>query len=144
MSRHALALCLSMIPAQTRSAFVARENRFPPNGSSPRAGFSGSCSNANRRRDVPNATNGVPFATSSPSDGDGYACGDADGPSPHPRASHPLLLARYSGRSLQSRRQQRWHQPHLSECDGDYSLLIGTKKALDQLGAKTSVLGVGY
>jgi len=26
---HALALCLSMISAQTRSAFVARENRFP-------------------------------------------------------------------------------------------------------------------
>jgi len=26
--RRALALCLSMISAQTRSAFVARENRF--------------------------------------------------------------------------------------------------------------------
>src|SRR5215475_14619820 len=26
---HALAFCLSMISAQTRSAFVARENRFP-------------------------------------------------------------------------------------------------------------------
>jgi hypothetical protein len=29
------ALCLSMISAQTRSAFVARENRFPPIGSLP-------------------------------------------------------------------------------------------------------------
>jgi hypothetical protein len=28
-------LCLSMIPAQTRSAFVARENRYPPIGSMP-------------------------------------------------------------------------------------------------------------
>jgi len=48
---HALALCLSMMAAQTRSAFVARENRFPPIGSSPRACFSGSCST--RRKVTP-------------------------------------------------------------------------------------------
>ena len=45
---HALAFCLSMISAQTRSAFVARENRFPPIGSSPRACFSESCSSVDR------------------------------------------------------------------------------------------------
>src|SRR5258705_9451883 len=34
--RHpALCFCLSMISAQTRSAFVARENRYPPIGSWP-------------------------------------------------------------------------------------------------------------
>jgi hypothetical protein len=33
-NRHpALSFCLSMISAQTRSAFVARENRYPPIGS---------------------------------------------------------------------------------------------------------------
>src|SRR5215467_14116221 len=40
-----------MMAAQTRSAFVARENRFPPIGSSPRACFSGSCST--RRKVTP-------------------------------------------------------------------------------------------
>src|SRR5450631_1137831 len=39
-----LSFCLSMISAQTRSAFVARENRYPPSGRGPRACFSGSCS----------------------------------------------------------------------------------------------------
>src|ERR1700676_4210532 len=35
-NRHrALSFCLSMISAQTRSAFVARENRYPPIGSWP-------------------------------------------------------------------------------------------------------------
>src|SRR5450631_1059969 len=43
-NRHpALSFCLSMISAQTRSAFVARENRYPPSGRGPRACFSGSC-----------------------------------------------------------------------------------------------------
>ena len=40
---YALAFCLSMISAQTRSAFVARENRFPPRIKCG-ACFSGSCS----------------------------------------------------------------------------------------------------
>jgi hypothetical protein len=35
-----------MISAQTRSAFVARENRYAPSGRSPRACFSGPCSSS--------------------------------------------------------------------------------------------------
>jgi len=47
---------------------------------------------ASRRHDVPSATSDVPSATSNPNDGDGYACGDAGGPSPlAPSESRPLL-----------------------------------------------------
>src|ERR1700688_2195486 len=45
-------LFLSMISAQTRSAFVAREDRFPPRNPSAGQAFSGSCLSARDRGDA--------------------------------------------------------------------------------------------
>jgi hypothetical protein len=44
---------------------------------------------ANHGHDVPSATSDVPSATSNPNDGDGYACGDAGGPSPFAPSASP-------------------------------------------------------
>ena len=76
---------------------------------------------ASRRHDIQSATSVLLSATSNPNDGDGYACGDADGPSPLAPSEPPSLLqARYSSRSWQNRQQQRRSQAgYLSGRCGD-------------------------
>jgi hypothetical protein len=82
---------LHLLECQIRSPKHVENKSAAARADSPKRQTHASKVSASHRHDVPSATSDVLSATSNPNDGDGYACGDAGGPSP--LASPPLCQA---------------------------------------------------
>ena len=82
---------LHLLECQIRSPKHVENKSAAARADSPKRQTHASKVSASHRHDVPSATSDVLSATSNPNGGDGYACGDAGGPSP--LASPPLRQA---------------------------------------------------